>query len=239
MSEATPYRQIRALYDDDTIAVYQAYPPEIAEPALRAGTFVKPFGMSRMTWIKPSFLWMAYRSGWATKPGQTRVLRIRVTHEGFEWALSHSCLSHYDRKHHASAAAWRTQLHQSPVRIQWDPEQTIHLQPQPTIRSIQIGLSAEAVPLYVNDWITSLEDITEEMHAIHTLTRTSPADAAVQTPRRTSLPALSWPSQTNSRNPVRLAAAPKQPRSQSRRRPSPATRARRSVPTIRRHRSKP
>ncbi|MEU4395966.1 DUF4291 domain-containing protein [Kribbella sp. NPDC023855] len=188
MPEGTPYRQIRALYDDDTIVVYQAYPPEIAEPALRAGTFVAPFGMSRMTWIKPSFLWMAYRSGWATKPGQTRVLRIRITREGFEWALSHSCLSHYDRKHHASEAAWRAQLHQSPVRIQWDPEQTIHLQPQPTIRSIQIGLSGEAVPLYVNTWITSLEDITEEMHAIHTLTRTSPTDATAQLPTERPYP---------------------------------------------------
>ena len=82
--EPTPYRQIRALYDDETIAVYQAYSPEIAEPALAAGTFVPPFGMNRMTWIKPSFLWMAYRSGWATKPGQTRVLRIHLTRPGFE-----------------------------------------------------------------------------------------------------------------------------------------------------------
>jgi len=72
----TPYRQVRAQYDENTIAVYQAYSPEIAEPALAAGTFVEPFGMHRMTWIKPSFLWMAYRSGWATKPGQTVVLRI-------------------------------------------------------------------------------------------------------------------------------------------------------------------
>jgi hypothetical protein len=34
--ESTPYRQIRALFDDETIAVYQAYAPEIAEPALAA-----------------------------------------------------------------------------------------------------------------------------------------------------------------------------------------------------------
>ena len=79
-----PYRQIRALYDADTIAVYQAYAPEIAVPALSAQTFVAPFGFSRMTWIKPSFLWMAYRSGWATKPGQTRVLRIHLQRTGFD-----------------------------------------------------------------------------------------------------------------------------------------------------------
>jgi Domain of unknown function (DUF4291) len=65
-----PYRQARAVFEESTIVVYQAYSPEIAEPSLAAGTFVPPFGMSRMTWIKPSFLWMAYRSGWASKPGQ-------------------------------------------------------------------------------------------------------------------------------------------------------------------------
>lgn len=145
-TSATPYRQVRALFDETTIAVYQAYPPEIAEPALAAGTFVPPFSTSRMTWIKPSFLWMAYRSGWGTKPGQTRVLRIHIKRTGFEWALGNSCLSHYDPKYHSSESAWRTELKQSPVRIQWDPEQTIHLQPQQQIRSIQIGLSGEAVP---------------------------------------------------------------------------------------------
>lgn len=158
--EPTPYRQIRALYDDETIAVYQAYSPEIAEPALAAGTFVAPFGFNRMTWIKPSFLWMAYRSGWATKPGQTRVLRIHLTRAGFEWALAHSTLSHYDAAHHESEQSWRDSLTTSPVRIQWDPEQTLTLQPQPNIRSIQIGLSPEAVHHYVHDWITTIEDAT-------------------------------------------------------------------------------
>ena len=43
MQSETPRRQIRAVYDDATITVYQAYPAEIAEPAVRAGTFVAPF----------------------------------------------------------------------------------------------------------------------------------------------------------------------------------------------------
>lgn len=46
--EPTPYRQIRALYDDETIAIYQAYAPEIADPALAAGTVVPPFALNRM-----------------------------------------------------------------------------------------------------------------------------------------------------------------------------------------------
>ncbi|WP_454855208.1 DUF4291 family protein [Promicromonospora soli] len=69
-----PKRQVRAVYDADTITVYQAYPPEIADAAVRAGRFVPPFKRERMTWVKPSFCWMMYRCGWATKPGQERVL---------------------------------------------------------------------------------------------------------------------------------------------------------------------
>ena len=40
-------------------------------------------------WIKPSLLWMMYPSGWATKPGQKRILCWRIAREGFEWALAH------------------------------------------------------------------------------------------------------------------------------------------------------
>jgi len=80
----TPQRQIRAAYTAETITVYQAYSPAIAEPAVRAGCFVAPFKRDRMTWIKPSFLWMMYRCGWATKPGQERVLAVEITRAGFE-----------------------------------------------------------------------------------------------------------------------------------------------------------
>jgi Domain of unknown function (DUF4291) len=94
----TPTRQIRAVFDTDTIRVYQAYSDAIADSALAKGTFVSPpFKMERMTWIKPSFLWMMYRAGWGLKDaGQKRILAIDITREGFEWALAHGCLSHAD-----------------------------------------------------------------------------------------------------------------------------------------------
>lgn len=156
--------EIRAAYDDETITVYQAYPPEIAGPAVRAGRFVPPFKRDRMTWIKPSFFWMMYRCGWATKPGQERVLAIRITHTGFAWALAHACLSHYDPAVHATAADWSRQLKASPVRIQWDPERSATLQPLP-YRSLQMGLSGEAVDRYVDEWIVGITDITAIAHA--------------------------------------------------------------------------
>jgi len=67
---------IRARFDHDTIRVYQAYRRDIAHAALNAGTFVAPFSMTRMTWIKPSFNWMMYRCGHASKEDQEVVLAV-------------------------------------------------------------------------------------------------------------------------------------------------------------------
>ncbi|WP_419995969.1 DUF4291 domain-containing protein [Streptomyces boninensis] len=172
-------REIRAQYTQDSVVVYQAYPAEIADPALRAGTFVPPFRMGRMTWIKPSFLWMMYRSGWATKVNQERILAITITRQGFEWALAHSCLSSFDSSVYASRDEWQSLLKQSPVRIQWDPERDIHLEPQPN-RAIQIGLSGEAVDKYVGEWIVSIEDVTSLAYRVHDAETHGQVDLAMQ-----------------------------------------------------------
>ncbi|WP_030490223.1 DUF4291 domain-containing protein [Micromonospora chokoriensis] len=174
---SVPARQIRAHHSTDTITVYQAYPPEIALPAVAAGRFVAPFKRDRMTWIKPSFLWMMYRCGWAIKPGQERVLSIDITREGFEWALSQACLSHYDRSLHSDRATWSRQLKASPVRVQWDPERTLHLSALP-YRSLQVGLSGEAVARYVENWIVAIRDVTPTVHRVRDLVRANDLRAA-------------------------------------------------------------
>ena len=167
---SVPARQIRARYSADTITVYQAYPPLIALPAVTAGRFVDPFQRDRMTWIKPSFLWMMYRCGWATKPGQERVLAVDITRAGFEGALARACLSHYDSDLYDDKAAWSRRLKTSPVRVQWDPERSLHLQTLP-YRSLQVGLSGEAVDRYVDEWTVAINDITRTVHRIRDLLR--------------------------------------------------------------------
>lgn len=151
-----PERCIRAAYDDNTIRVYQAYSNQIANSALRNGTFVcPPFKMTRMTWIKPSFFWMMYRAGWGEKDaGQKRILGIDITREGFEWAIAHSCLSTHDK-----SPDWEEKKASSPVRIQWDPERDVCLN-RLEYRSIQIGLEGEAVERYVQEWVVRITDLT-------------------------------------------------------------------------------
>ncbi|AJQ92692.1 DUF4291 domain-containing protein [Gynuella sunshinyii] len=164
-----PTRQIRAVYDDKTIRVYQAYSDAIADSALEHGTFESPpFKMERMTWIKPSFLWMMYRAGWGKKDaGQKRILAIDITRKGFEWALENSLLSH-DANKYKNKDEWLKIKKATPVRIQWDPERDLHLQPL-EYRAIQIGLTNEAVPLYVNEWIQQITDVTDLATEIHGL----------------------------------------------------------------------
>jgi len=95
MGITIPTRQIRAFQTDNTIRVYQAYNDHIADTALALGTFKSPpFKVERMTWIKPSFLWMMYRSGWGKKDAnQNRILALDISIEGFEWALENSILA--------------------------------------------------------------------------------------------------------------------------------------------------
>jgi hypothetical protein len=158
-------KEVRADYDDRHITVYQAYSPAIALPALEADTFVPPFKPDRMTWVKPSFLWMMYRCGWGLKEGQEHVLAVRMTREGFESALRQAVLSH-DRT-----------VHKPEVRVQWDPERDLHLNPLDH-RSLQLGLAGTTSVRYVREWITGLTDVTPLAREIHGLVRAGKLDEA-------------------------------------------------------------
>lgn len=189
---AIPERQIRALHDARTVRVYQAYNATIADAALKLGTFVTPpFKRARMTWIKPSFLWMMYRAGWGFKDeNQTRILAIDLARDGFDWALDHSCPSHPTAG--MDEPAWQDLKARAPVRIQWDPERDLHLQPLPH-RAIQIGLGGEAVDRYVDAWIVGITDVTALAHAVRARVQAGETDAAAaMRPVETAYPRTVW-----------------------------------------------
>ncbi|RFU41803.1 DUF4291 domain-containing protein [Actinomadura logoneensis] len=182
-------RRIRAVYTASTITVYQAYAPEIGVPAVREGRFPAAWKRDRMTWIKPSFLWMMYRCGWGTKAGQETVLAVEITREGFEWALRNSCLSHFAPELYADREAWQAQVRQAPARVQWDPERDLDLRPLEH-RSLQLGLSGEAARRYADEWIVSISDVTPLAHEIHALVKGRDLEAASRLlPREVPYPA--------------------------------------------------
>ncbi|WP_367132497.1 DUF4291 domain-containing protein [Saccharothrix sp. HUAS TT1] len=158
-------KQIRADYDDRHITVYQAYSPRVALPALAAGRFVPPFKAGRMTWVKPSFLWMMHRSGWGSKPDQECVLAVRITRSGFDWAVRAAVSS-------SVAGAGKPE-----VRVQWDPERGLRLEALPH-RSLQLGLAGEASRRYVEEWVVGLTDVTPLAHRVRALVRAGDLDGA-------------------------------------------------------------
>lgn len=153
-------RQIYAAYDDEGVYVYQAFKPEIVVAALEKGTFGAGFGMDRMTWIKPSFAWMLYRSGYASKSRQEAILKIKLSHDGFLVILRESVETSYNPHIFESEDVWRRTLKASVVRHQWDPERYLTLGKHPNRRAIQIGISGWTVEKYVNAWIIGLEEVT-------------------------------------------------------------------------------
>ncbi len=160
--------EIRADYDSQSLVVYQAYQKAIALPAVQNKRFVAPFSFNRMTWIKPSFLWMMERSNWGLKPGQEMILAIRITRQGWEEALALATLTSPDPRVYRNYDDWHAQFEHTLVHVQWDPERTIRGKSLP-IKSIQVGLSRHIIEKYVNDWTVEIRDITPLVRKIYGL----------------------------------------------------------------------
>src|SRR4051812_3804393 len=80
-------QHILAQFDDHGVVVYQAYRPAIGRFAAEHQFFGGEFKMSRMSWIKPNFLWMMYRCGWGIKPDQEVILAVTIKREAFDSIL--------------------------------------------------------------------------------------------------------------------------------------------------------
>ncbi len=158
--------EIRANYDRDTIVMYQAYADSIADPALRNQKFQTPFSFTRMTWIKPSFLWLMHRSNWGQKVNQTRVLAVRIKRSGWEKALSLGVLTSPENHIHGSGMAWEEQFNKAIVHVQWDTERSPKGAPL-THFSIQVGLSRHIIGEFVDDWVINIEDMTPLVHKMN------------------------------------------------------------------------
>ncbi|MGW6737246.1 DUF4291 domain-containing protein [Streptomyces sp. NPDC055013] len=174
-----PKFRVRARHTESTVTVYQAYRPEIGRAAAGSGRFPASWSRDRMTWIKPSFLWMMYRCGWAAKEDQETVLAVEISREGFEWALRHACLSHYVPALHGDRDAWKRQLRAAPARVQWDPERDLRLNPLP-FRSLQLGLGGEATAQYADEWLLGIEDVTPLARELHARVRVGELERAAE-----------------------------------------------------------
>jgi len=153
-------RHILAQYDVDTILVYQAYRPSIARFAVANRMFGGEFSFLRMSWVKPNFLWMMYRSGWGTKENQEITLALRLRRAFFDALLAQAVPSSWDRDQFATEADWSRAVAESSVRLQWDPD---HDPSGAKLkrRAIQLGLRGELLEVFGRRELVEVIDLSE------------------------------------------------------------------------------
>jgi len=152
-------RHILAQFDAESVIVYQAYRPSIGQFAVDHGYFGTDFSFSRMSWIKPNFLWMMYRSGWGSKPGQEVTLAIRLPRSFFDSLLTQAVESSYSGSQYATLAEWKRALVKSSVRMQWDPDH--HPAGSAMLRrAIQLGLRGRVLKEFGRRQILEIIDLS-------------------------------------------------------------------------------
>jgi hypothetical protein len=154
-------RHILAQFDDEHVVVYQAYQPSIGQYAARQGHLGGPnFSLNRMSWIKPNFLWMMFRSGWGAKEGQEVVLALWLRRACFDDLLRQAVHSTFVPGIYTDHTDWQQAVATSSVRLQWDPD---HHPAGGKVerRAIQLGLRGEVLRQFAQGgWIEHIEDIS-------------------------------------------------------------------------------
>ncbi|MGN6492964.1 MAG: DUF4291 domain-containing protein [Agriterribacter sp.] len=154
-------KQIIGYIENDTIIVYQAYNYKIAEYAVQYQKLGgSHYSFSRMSWIKPGFLWMMHRAGWATKENQEQILAITLPITHFKTILQQATISSFDETLFSSKETWKLELEKTEVRLQWDPDHD-PLGAKEVRKAIQVGMKGETLKHFCYEWITKIENITE------------------------------------------------------------------------------
>jgi hypothetical protein len=153
-------RHFLAQFDAESVVVYQAYSPAIGDFAARHGYFGGGFSLGRMSWIKPNFLWMMYRSGWGTKESQEVTLAVRLRRDAFDAILRQAVHSSFVPEVYGIEEAWRRAVAGSNVRLQWDPDHGPAGKPVER-RAIQLGLRGDVLAQYAKDWLLEIQDLSD------------------------------------------------------------------------------
>ncbi len=156
----TSGRHILGQFDNQTIIVYQAYRPEIGHFAVTHGYFGGEFSYNRMSWIKPNFLWMMYRSDWGRSQGQEVVLAIRLRRKFFDSLLEQAVPSSFVPELFESHDAWKAAVARSEVRLQWDPDHDPH-GGRCDRKAVQLGLRGKTLAAFGQHEIVEIIDMSE------------------------------------------------------------------------------
>ena len=157
-------KEVFAVYNAGTIRVYQAYCPEIADEAVKLQHFGEHFNFHRMTWIKPSFLWLMYRSNWGTKKNQEHILALDIRKESFLELLRQAVLTSPET---CEGQAWEKSFSETAVYCQWDSDRNLRGNPLPR-GAIQIGMKEQALEQFLANGIVKITDMTPQVRKWNT-----------------------------------------------------------------------
>jgi hypothetical protein len=153
-------KQIIGQSENGNIIVYQAFNPKIANYAVENQCFGGvDYSFSRMSWIKPNFLWMMYRAGWASKEHQQYILAITISLENFKKILTQATISSFDDSLFDSYESWKQALAEIQVRLQWDPDHNPYGNKEMR-KAIQLGMKGDVLKQFCTEWIIKIENIT-------------------------------------------------------------------------------
>lgn len=166
-------KHIIGTFTEDCIIVYQAYNPGIANWVVQNQTFegCPSYSTERMTWIKPNFLWMMYRSGWGTKANQERILAISIATDRFTHLLKLCKKRDTDKNFYEESGGDLSGNHNcnNDVRIQWDPDHDPFGE-KVERKAIQLGIRGQTLSRLIErsgKWIRSITDVTEFVQSQH------------------------------------------------------------------------
>ena len=149
---------------DGIITFYAAFNKGIADYAIENQKFGHGFSFNRMTWIKPGFMWMMHRSGWARKENQEKVLAIKIAKSDVLKILDEAVLSSFSNSEYLNEEEWKSKLKVSNVRIQWDPDHDKYGY-KLNRKAIQIGLKGETLKRFNSEYIQEIVDMTPFVEA--------------------------------------------------------------------------
>ena len=150
-------RRFRAHQDADTVIVYQAYPPALAEEVASSGALGGRWRTDRHTRIQPSWVWAMERYDWGQRPDRERIFALSIRRTGLDAMLAAAVCAQFDSALYASREAWHLATRYAPVLVSWEAPPKGAGGPVP-----RLTVHGPLVERLAREWVVSVTEVTAE-----------------------------------------------------------------------------
>lgn len=144
------------------IALFHAFSPEYIQ---KDQLSEEKLNMDRMTWMKTSLLWTLYRSDWATKERQERIVEVQVQPTYIEELVA-KAVKTKDPQANNSKVLYQKDPDRAILGKIWNKGQDNYW--LKARRTMQIGIRGSELERYINEIVpTNLTDITATVNRVN------------------------------------------------------------------------